>query len=116
MKAHHLKLNLNKKELLFLPGKACLLQDLSITVDNSMVSPSQSANNLGMTLDNTLSFSANIKAVTRSYRFMLYNIRRVQPFLTQKGEQVLIQPLVISHIDYFNSLLAGLPTCAIRPM
>ena len=31
---------------------------------------SQSAKNLGVTLDNTLSFSANIKIVTRSCRFM----------------------------------------------
>jgi hypothetical protein len=75
MSTEHLKLNLDKMELLFLPGKACLLQDLSIMVDNSMVFPSQSAKNLGVTLDKTLSFSANIKAVTR--RSMLYNIRRV---------------------------------------
>ena len=34
--------------------KACLLQDHCITVDNSTVSPSQSANNLGVTLNNTL--------------------------------------------------------------
>jgi hypothetical protein len=58
--SHHLKLNLGKMELLFLLGKACPLQDLSITVDKSTVSPSQSAKNLGMTLDNTLLFSANI--------------------------------------------------------
>ena len=76
MSAHHLKLNLDKMNLLLFPGKACLLQDLSITVDNSTVSPYQRAKNLGVTLDNTLSFSVNIKAVTRSYRFMLYNIRR----------------------------------------
>ena len=57
--AHHLKLNLDKTVPLFLPGKACPLQDLSITVDNSTVSPSQSAKNLGTTLDKTLSFSAN---------------------------------------------------------
>ncbi|XP_042187051.1 mucin-2 [Oncorhynchus tshawytscha] len=43
--AHHLKLN--KTELLFLQGKACLLKHFSITVDNSEVSPSQSAKNLG---------------------------------------------------------------------
>ena len=40
MSAHHLKLNLDKTELLFLLGKACPLQDLSITVDNSTMSPS----------------------------------------------------------------------------
>ena len=39
MSPHHL--NLKEKELLFLPGKACLLQDLSITVHNSTLSPSQ---------------------------------------------------------------------------
>ncbi|KAM9403710.1 uncharacterized protein ACWYII_027880 [Salvelinus alpinus] len=77
MTDHHLKLNLGKTELLFLPGKDCPFHDLAITVDNSIVSSSQSAKNLGVILDNTLSFSTNIKAVARSCRFMLYNIRRV---------------------------------------
>ena len=66
MSAHHLKLNLDKTELLFHPGKACPLKDLSITIDNSTVSASECAKNLGVTLDNTLSFSTNIKAVTLS--------------------------------------------------
>jgi hypothetical protein len=57
MLAHHLKLNLNKTELLFLPGKACPYKDLSIMVDNSTLSPSQSAKNLGVTLDNLPKFS-----------------------------------------------------------
>uniref|UniRef100_A0A674DUK9 Reverse transcriptase domain-containing protein n=1 Tax=Salmo trutta TaxID=8032 RepID=A0A674DUK9_SALTR len=116
MTAHHLKLNLGKTELLFLPGKDCPFHDLTITVDNSLVSSSQSAKNLGVTLDNTLSFSTNIKAVTRSCRFMLYNIRRVRPCLTQEAAQVLVQALVISRLDYCNSLLAGLPACAIKPL
>ncbi|XP_029580532.1 uncharacterized protein LOC115169183 [Salmo trutta] len=54
--------------------------------------------------------------VTRSCRFMLYNIRRVQPCLTQEAAQVLIQALVLSRLDYCNSLLAGLPACAIKPL
>jgi hypothetical protein len=74
--AHHLKLNLNKTELFFLLGKACPIQDLSITVDNSKVPPFRNAKILGMTLDNKLSFSAIIKAVTCPFRFMLYNILR----------------------------------------
>ncbi|XP_071272762.1 uncharacterized protein [Salvelinus alpinus] len=47
---------------------------------------------------------------------MLYNIRRVRPCLTQEAAQVLIQALVISRLDYCNSLLAGLPACAIKPL
>ncbi|KAM9528506.1 uncharacterized protein ACWYII_041189 [Salvelinus alpinus] len=115
MTDHHLKLNLGKTELLFLPGKDCQFHDLAITVDNSIVSSSQSAKNLGVILDNTLSFSTHIKAVTRSCRF-IYNIRRVRPCLTQEAAQVLIQALVISRLDYCNSLLAGLPACAIKPL
>ncbi|XP_036839224.1 uncharacterized protein LOC118965288 [Oncorhynchus mykiss] len=116
MSDHSPHLNLDNMELLFLLGKACPLKDLSITVDNSIVSPSQSAKNLGVTLDNTLSFSANIKAVTRSCSFMLYNILGVQPLLTQEVAQVLIQALVLSRMDYCNSLLAGLPARAIKPL
>ncbi|XP_031693919.1 uncharacterized protein LOC109901707 [Oncorhynchus kisutch] len=100
-------------ELLFLPGQACPLKDLSITIDNSCRPPS--AKNLGVTLDNTLSFSANIKSVTRSCRFMLYNIR-VQPYLTQEEAHVLIQTLVLSRLDYCNLLLAGLPDYALKPL
>ena len=38
---------------------------------------------------------------------MLYNISRVRLYITQEG--VLIQALVISCLDYCNTLLAGLP-------
>jgi hypothetical protein len=100
MSAHHLKLNCEKTELLFHLGKVCLLKKLSVMIANSPVSPSQSAKTLGVTLANTLSFSANMKAVTRSCRFMLFNIRRVRPYLTQEEAQVLILALGISRLDY----------------
>ncbi|KAJ8383367.1 hypothetical protein AAFF_G00221570, partial [Aldrovandia affinis] len=49
---HHLKLNLGKTELLFLPAKGSPTIDASITVETSIVSPSQSARSLRVTLDN----------------------------------------------------------------
>ncbi|XP_068583396.1 uncharacterized protein, partial [Cebidichthys violaceus] len=116
MTTHHLKLNLDKTELLFLPGKGCPHRDLSITIDDTVVMPTQTARNLGVTLDDQLSFSANILSVTRSCRFLLYNIRRIRPFLTDETAQVLIQALVISRLDYCNSLLAGAPATAIKPL
>ncbi|KAK0146308.1 hypothetical protein N1851_014391 [Merluccius polli] len=47
--------------------------------------------------------------VTRSCRFALYNIGRIRPFLTREAAQLLVQTLVISRLNYCNSLLAGLP-------
>ena len=120
MTAHHLKINLDKTELLFLPGKDSPIHDLTFNFDNSVLTPTETARNLGVTLDSQLSLTANITATTRSCRFMLYNIRRIRPFLTQKVVQVLVQvlvqALVISRLDYCNSLLAGLPASAIRPL
>ncbi|KAK3542234.1 hypothetical protein QTP86_021394 [Hemibagrus guttatus] len=116
MTAHQLKLNPSKTELLIIPGDPSPAQDLAITLSNSMISPTASARNLGVTMDNQLSFSSHVTNVTRSCRFLLYNIRRIRPFLSTQATQVLVQSLVISKLDYCNSLLAGLPLNAIRPL
>ena len=49
--AHHLKLNLNKTELLFLPGKDCPHMDLLVTVVDAVVGPPPTARNLGVNPD-----------------------------------------------------------------
>ncbi|KAJ8416557.1 hypothetical protein AAFF_G00358450, partial [Aldrovandia affinis] len=101
MSTHHLKLNLGKTELLFLPA--------SITVEGSIVSPSQSARSLGVTLDNQLCFSSHIAVITRTCRFSLHNIRRIRPFLTQEATQLLVQALVISRLGLLQ-FLVGRPS------
>ncbi|KAJ8337421.1 hypothetical protein SKAU_G00386410 [Synaphobranchus kaupii] len=74
MATHHLKLNLDKTELLFMPYKTSPLHDLSITVDGTVVAASRSARNLGVVLDDRLDFKEHIRATARSCRFLLYNI------------------------------------------
>jgi len=69
-----------------------------------------------VTLDGQLSLTANITATTRSCGSMLHNIRRIRPLLSQKAAQALVQALVLSRLDYCNSLLAGLPAKGIRPL
>ncbi|KAK3525562.1 hypothetical protein QTP70_000161 [Hemibagrus guttatus] len=116
MTAHQLKLNPSKTEPLIIPGDPSPAQDLAISLSNSMISPSATARNLGVTMDNQLSFSSHVTNVTRSCRFLLYNIRRIRPFLSTQATQVLVKSLVISRLDYCNSLLAGLPLNATRPL
>ncbi|KAI4904406.1 hypothetical protein NFI96_027986 [Prochilodus magdalenae] len=116
MTAHHLKINPSKTELLFIPSTTGPHCDLAISFGNSLITPTEDARSLGVILDGQLSFSAHIANLTRSYRFLLYDIRRIQPFLSQDATQLLVQSLVISRLDYCNSLLAGLPLRAIRPL
>ncbi|KAK3537498.1 hypothetical protein QTP70_012127 [Hemibagrus guttatus] len=113
MTAHQLKLNPSKTELLVIPGDPSPAKDLAISLSNSMISPSATARNLGVTMDNPMSHVTN---VTRSCRFLLYNIRRIRPFLSTQATQVLVQSLIISRLDYCNSLLGGLPLNAICPL
>ncbi|KAI4887106.1 hypothetical protein NFI96_003143 [Prochilodus magdalenae] len=81
-----------------------------------LVDLTEDARSLGVILDGQLSFPAHIANLTLSCRFLLYNIKRIRPFLSQEATQLLVQSLVISSLDYCNSLLAGLPLRAMRPL
>ncbi|KAK3565939.1 hypothetical protein QTP86_023259, partial [Hemibagrus guttatus] len=116
MTAHQLKLNPSKTELLVIPGDSSRAQDLALSLNNSMSSPSATARNLGVTMDNQLSFSSHVANVTHSCRFLLYNIRRIQPFLSTQATQVLVQSLVILRLDYCNTIMADLPLKAFHPL
>ncbi|XP_062849882.1 kelch-like ECH-associated protein 1A isoform X2 [Trichomycterus rosablanca] len=49
--------------------------------------------------------------MTRSCRFLLYNIRKIRPFLSMEATQILVQSLVISRLDDCNSLPPGRSSC-----
>ncbi|KAI4894922.1 hypothetical protein NFI96_032265, partial [Prochilodus magdalenae] len=100
MTAHHLKLNPSKTELLFIPSTTGPHCDLAISFGNSLITPPEDTRSLGVILDGQLSFSAHIATLTRSCRFLLYNIWRIRPFLSQEATQLLFQSLVISRLDY----------------
>src|SRR4029434_11162023 len=78
--------------------------------------PSKTARNLGVIIDDQLTFTANIASVSRSCRFALYNIRKIRPYLPQYATQLLVQTLVSSRLDYCNALLTGLPACVVKPL
>ncbi len=116
MKEHHLQLNLAKTELLVFQATPTLQHDFTIQIDSSTITPSSSVRNLGVIFDDQLNFKDHIAKTARSCRFALHNIRNIRPFLTQLAAQLLIQALVLSRLDYCNALLAGLPSCTIKPL
>ncbi|MBN3295744.1 DHB14 dehydrogenase, partial [Amia calva] len=65
--------------------------------------------------DPALSYTQHI-TLTCTCRCFLSNIHRIRPFLTNFSTQLLVQSLVLSRLDYCNSLLAGLLATTTRPL
>ncbi len=114
MTEHHLQHNMAKTELLVFPATPTLQHDFTTQLGSSTITPSSSVRNLGVIVDDQLTFKDHISKIARSCRFALHNIRNIRPFLTQHAAPLLVQALVISRLDYCNALLAGLPSCTIK--
>ncbi len=84
--------------------------------DTSTITPSRTSRNLGVMIDDQLTFSEHMAKTARSGRFHLFNIRKIRPFLSEHASQLLVQALVLSRLDYCNALLAGLPASSIKPL
>ncbi len=67
-------------------------------------------------IDVQLTYSDHIAKTARSYRFALFNIKKIRPFLSEHASQLLVQALVLSRLDYCNALLAGLLASSIKPL
>ncbi|XP_056613678.1 uncharacterized protein LOC130429246 [Triplophysa dalaica] len=116
MNAHHLQLNLPKTELLVIPADTKTHHNLSIQLGSSTITPSRKARNLGVVIDDQLNFTDQVANTARSCRFILYNIRKIRPFLSEHATQILVQALVLARLDYCNALLGGLPACTNKPL
>ncbi len=116
MKDHHLQLNLAKTELLVVSANPSLHHNFTFQLGSSTITPSKTARNLGVVIDDKLNFSDHIAKTAQSCRFALYNIRKIRPFLSEHATQLFVQALVLSRLDYCNALLAGLSSNSIKPL
>ncbi len=116
MMNHHLQLNLAKTELLVVSANPSFHHNFTFQLGSSTISPSKTARNLGVVIDDKLNFSDHITKTARSCRFALYNIKKIRPFLLEHATQLLVQALVLSRLDYCNALLGGLPASSIKPL
>ena len=72
--------------------------------------------NLGVILDQELSFSAHIASLTRSCYYTLRQLRSVSRSLTHSTATTLVHAFICNRLDYCSTLFYGLPLVRIRPL
>ena len=109
---NHLKLNESKTEFLIIGNKAVLkkLDGIpQINIGSETIIPNASAKNIGVVFDSNMSMAEHVRSVTRACYHQLHKIGQIRPFLTEEAAASLVRSLVLSKLDYSNSLLYGLP-------
>ena len=70
--------------------------------------PCECAKNLGVVLDSALSFRPHIDSVVKTCNFHIRNLYMIRNFINRDNLLSLVHSLIVSKIDYCNSLLVGL--------
>jgi hypothetical protein len=109
MAINKLQLNSQKTEFFVAATTNMLkkLPTLKLQIGDIEFEPSNYIKNLGVSFDPTMSMSHQINTVCRSVNFHLRNIYRIRRFIDFNTCNNITRSLVISRIDYANSLLAG---------
>ena len=73
-----------------------------------MIKPSSQVKNLGSWFDPNLNMRHDITNVCKAGFFYLYNIRRIEKYLSRDSLLTLVQAFITNRLDYCNALLYGL--------
>ena len=110
MASHYLQLNSGKTEIIVFAKNNVLSK---IDIHGTFIKPStcirfvSTAKNLGFKLDSQLAFTTQINHLKRKTFNMLRKIAKMKKFLSAKQCETLVHALVLSSLDYCNSLYMG---------
>ena len=80
-----------------------------LELSEDIVHASPSARNLGVIMGAHFSLENHVNQIRKTCFYFLCWIRKVRPYLTREAAKSLVQALVISKLDYCNSLLVNAP-------
>ena len=104
-----LKLNEDNTEILVVSSSRLRpTGDMSLHIGKTTVDISNTVKNLGVYFDQTLSMSDHVRRVCQIANFHLRNISHVRKYLTEDACNHAVRSLVLSRLDYGNSLLANI--------
>ena len=117
MVQNKLQLNESKTKAL-LVATSSFDKDLptSIEIGSSVVPFVKRVRNLGVILDSRLSTKECINKVCQMVYWELRKISSIRRYLSEDTAKTLVVSLILSHLDYGNCLLAGVPECLLHKL
>ena len=116
MDAVKLQLNETKTEFIYFGGRQQLAKTHrdTININGKTIQCTNKIKYLRGHLDSSLTFNDHIIAKSKAATINIIKIRNIRRYLNQDTCNKLVITLVLSHLDYSNSLLSGLPDSSIK--
>ena len=115
--SRRLQLNADKTEAIWIVSRTSLnkmkSQNCSLVMGAKTVTPVDIVLNLGVYLDSELFMKQHVAKVTSIYFFRL---RQVRHHVGKDITICLVLAVIMSRLDYCNSVLAGLPPSTLQPL
>lgn len=119
MDSKRLKLNELKTECIPIGTRFSLREIVELQgfqINDSFIAFSESAKNLGVVIDQSLTFKDHILATVKATNYHLKNIAFIKKYLDEKSLKLLVNNFVITRLDYCNSLYFNLPNYLLRKL
>ena len=112
-----LKLNDRKTEIVLVKGnlRGSQTEEFgSLDLGDFHLTPVPCAKNLGVLFDSALDFKNHVNSLVRSCNFHIRNLYAVRRFMHRENIMSLVHSLILSKVDYCNSLFVGLPSVTLK--
>ena len=80
---------------------------ITININGNCIQSCNHVKNLGVVMDCSMSMSCQIDQLCKSLTFQLRKISSIRHYLTVEVTKTLVTSLILSRLDYCNSLLVG---------
>lgn len=118
MCAHRLKLNSNKTEFLIFATKETnrRVPTCTLRIGDSTIKRSDSAKNIGVHMDSSLTCEQHVNHVCRVSYAQLKSLSKIKCFISNECLEMILHAIITTRIDYCNSLYYGANECILRKL
>jgi len=114
--ANCLKINPTKTEITLFGSHQMLSRTVTshLNIGQDQVSTSDLIKYLGVYLERTLTLQKHIQVKCSTVIYNIHKIKQIQPYIDTGIAKMLASAQVLSHLDYANSILSGLPAKSLQ--